>query len=1070
MVPPPAAVGPLGVDTSDAEDLDKTPRPHNQTIGHRSSKDSLDKTPRPLHQTIGHQPSIETLNKTPRPFNQTIGHRSSKEYVDKTPRLNNKTISHRSSTETLKVRRANSSSAAAAHITISTATPSAANLNNHNSHYYDQHRPSTSSATSPTSPTTRSASKAPAIIEEPSEGISSKFSLSRKKKKRLQREEEEREEQRLKEEANEAIRRKHGEYHPPGHSQGLVHTHRIPHQHDHHHIERSRSASRLGHKYHQGSVSSSRVVSPEPRSASRASTRSSASSFYTNSRNGSYIHHNGNGSGSGSGNGNGHKNGQGHSRPTSPLGEIVAMPADYFHTHPHMNVLEGLDAESMLSEHEHWDSNSDNEDENLSHYTNRGVRNDRDREEGRESEDRQRKASIDTNSSYRTNGSTSIVWQIPERPLSPSSAASSHHSRSRSHHHPHHQSTMNSISQQIHPDSSKSHHVSLEMDEVGGDGKPNHQSWPLNNMSTTGIVTGLSPEFDGRGEDIIRPHSSMSRYTAGREGGGTKYKDPRVERYLHHARSTSPDNSNIHSSISNHRPHSRHSRHHRHDSNNTNIYPHHDGSDHNNTATSSTAATAAELLRAKAGSRATNYRPYNHKSSKNGNTDAWSAHETVVSTDEHNYLAPLPPFQQGPAYTRVPKRKFCKFFCGGCRWWVLLLIILIPAGLIAVATAFLLHWFRVCIAIDPNTVEPIIYTIDPATVQGISLDYQTRTKGVINIVDSPSLTETRVIMKLRRQFYNMKDRQDLTGFKVSTLDNGFSRFVMDDEANQHREFFISSVLCSDSILTIEMPRPKPLSSSSSSANYTQEIGLDILLDQQDVLINLDQTLHRNATYKFRGVSNRNMVVQSLNINALSISYTSNSNAPASVVLQSVIVRDQLAVMSVSGDINATVGFSAASSWASSSSGSGGSGSTTPTTVNLNTLDGQIRLDISKGWNQSSTFQIDSPDIQLSKAGNIILPFGGSHNRTDVSVNGLKASEGQHSLTGTFKPQGEAPTPAHPRVTGTATTKPSSATPTATMTATTPTKQPGGSALGAGGSLIPAQLMIQANKNVAINFP
>src|SRR5689334_20771044 len=120
-----------------------------------------------------------------------------------------------------------------------------------------------------------------------------------------------------------------------------------------------------------------------------------------------------------------------------------------------------------------------------------------------------------------------------------------------------------------------------------------------------------------------------------------------------------------------------------------------------------------------------------------------------------------------------------------------------------------------------------------------------------------------------------------------------------------------------------MPRPKPFSSSSSSANYTQEIGLDILLDQQDVLINLDQTLHRNATYKFRGVSNRNMVVQSLNINALSISYTSNSNAPASVVLQSVIVRDQLAVMSVSGDINATVGFSAASSWASSSSGSGG---------------------------------------------------------------------------------------------------------------------------------------------------
>ncbi|KAF8923842.1 hypothetical protein BGZ47_004422 [Haplosporangium gracile] len=269
-----------------------------------------------------------------------------------------------------------------------------------------------------------------------------------------------------------------------------------------------------------------------------------------------------------------------------------------------------------------------------------------------------------------------------------------------------------------------------------------------------------------------------------------------------------------------------------------------------------------------------------------------------------------------------------------------------------------------------------------------------------------------------------------------------------------------------------MPRPKPLTSFSSS-NTTQEIGLDILLDQQDVFINLDQTLHRNATYKFRGVSNRNMVVQSLNINALSISYT--SNAPASVVLQSVIVRDQLAVMSVSGDINATVGFGAP---ASSSSGSGGEESTTtststPTTLNLNTLDGQIWLDISKGWNQSSTFQIDSPDIQLSKTGTIILPFGESHNRTDVSVNGLKASEGQHSLTGTFQPQDEAPAPAPSRVTSTATAsgKPSSsATPTATMAAHSATMPPGDSALGAGGSSVPAQLTIQANKNVAINFP
>ncbi|KAG0273452.1 hypothetical protein BGZ95_010737 [Linnemannia exigua] len=1013
MVPPPAAVEgsrPLGIDPSDTEDNDGTPRPQNKTIG------------------------VDDDDGTPRPQNKTIGHRSS--------------------TETLKIRR-NSKKPSDAPIAIDTNT-NTSEFNSHRHNNNRHHQEPSSSATSPTSPTRRSQAEGSTTIT-PSRSIANKFSLSRKKKKRLQREEEEREEQRLKEEANEAIRRKHGEYHPPGHSQGQIHTHRLPQQHDHHHIERTRSSSNMRQQYHQrSSVSSSRIASPTPRSQSRASTRSSASSFYTGSRNGSYIHPN---SGNGNGYGSNYGYSNGHGRPTSPMGEIVSMPADYFHTHPHMNVLEGLDAESMLSEH--WNGNSEDEDDNLSRYNNRDDRGG-DEDDGRVSHDRQRKASLETSSSYKTDGSSSLVWVVPERPLSPSSVASSRNSRTRSHHH--HQQ-LSSISHQIRPDSRLSnqpHHITLEMREMNNNNgnsdanksndKPNHQSWPLNNMSTTGIVTGLSPEFDGHGEDVQRPHSSMSRYQStraeerGERGRGSKYKDPRVERYLHHARSISPTNSNIHSSASNHRPSSRHY-HHRN---------HQDGSDFTNinnnrktsseVAASSTAATAAEALRAKAGSRATNYRPHNQqRSSKTGNTDTWSVHETVVSTDEHNYLAPLPPFQQGPAYTRVPKRKFCKFFCGGCRWWVLLLLILIPAALIAVAAAFLLHWFRVCIAIDPTTVAPIIYTIDPATVQGISLDYQTRTKGIINIIDSPSLTETRIVMKLNRQFYNMKNRQDLTGFKVSTLENGFARFTMDDEANNHRDFFISSVLCSDSILTIEIPRPKTIPTTN---NATQEIGLDIQLDQQDVFINLDQTLHRNANWKFRGVSNRNMVVQSLNINALSISYTSTS--PSTVVLQNVIVRDQLAVMSVSGDINATVGFSAPSATSPSSS-SPSAGSTTPTTVNLNTLDGQIQLDISRGWNQSSTFQIDSPDIQLSKAGAVILPFGGSHNRTDVSVNGLKAAEGQHSLTGSYKPQ-------------------NGGTPPSPTASATPSSTPASSTLGAGGSAVPAQLMIQANKNVAINFP
>ncbi|KAF9919536.1 hypothetical protein FBU30_010908 [Linnemannia zychae] len=1000
MVPPPPAAAehrPLGVDASDAEDAEGTPRVANQSIGHKSS------------------------------------------------------------TETLKAKKSKPSA-----VTLNTSTSDPNNNQNNR-----QHRPTASSTSRPTS---RSPSKEPT---QPT--FSDKLGLSKKKKKRLQREEEEREERRLKEEANEAMRRKHGEYYPPGHSQGLVHTHRIPQQHDHHHLERSRSGGNLHTQYQQQkhSFSSSRVASPTPRSpsrastqrsASRASTQSSASSLYSNSRNGSYIQQHGVGN---------------YGRSTGPMGEIVSLPSDYFHTHPHMNVLEGLDAEGMLSEH--WDTNSDDEDENLSHY------NDQD------SHDPQRKVSIDTSASYKTNGSSSMVW-VPQRPLSPSSVASSRASRSRHHH-------QSSISQQLGPDSRLSndqpHPIMLEMSEVNDSGKPHHQSWPLNNMSTTGIVTGLSPEFDGHHDDMQRPHSSLSRYhSSGRSGGGggSKYKDSHAERYLYHARSSSPTNSNLHSSTSNHRSRPHYYRHSRNNSS------HIDGSESNNNTTcknssdispSSTAvAAAAEALRAKAGSRATHY--HTHRSSKTGNTDTWSAHETVVSNDEHNYLAPLPPFQQGPAYTRVPKRKYCKFFCGGCRWWVLLLVILIPAGLIAVATAFLLHWFRVCIAIDPNTVDPIVYTIDPTVVQAITLDYQTRTSGIINIVDSPSKTETKVIMKLRRQFYNMKNRQDLTGFKVSNIDNGVSRYVMDDEANKHREFFISSVLCSDSILTIEMPRPSP-----SISNATRDIGLDISLDQQDVFVNLDPSLHRNATWKFRGVSNRNMNIQSLNINTLMISYTSTS--PANVQLQSVLVKDQLSVMSVSGNINASIGFDTSAATSSSSSSSttttptlGGTSGSKSTTVNLNTMDGQILLDLSRAWNQSSTFQINAPDVQITKSGSIVLPFGGFHNSsTQVNVNGLYATEGQHSWTGSFSPAGADPLqpplprppsslPGVPSSTATTTsaslTSPTITTTTTAITTTTTTTTTRsatatpGSALGAGGWMVPAQLMIQANKNVAVNFP
>src|SRR5690554_1946310 len=139
------------------------------------------------------------------------------------------------------------------------------------------------------------------------------------------------------------MRRKHGQYRPPGHSQGQIHTHRPHKHHDHHQLERSRSTSNIRNQSQHRNSSSVRVASPPPRSKSAAShvSHSSSSSSINSSRKNSYS--------------------RGHSRPTSPMHGIGTLPLDYVHSHPHMNDLAGLDAEGMLSEH--WDSNSDEDDE-----------------------------------------------------------------------------------------------------------------------------------------------------------------------------------------------------------------------------------------------------------------------------------------------------------------------------------------------------------------------------------------------------------------------------------------------------------------------------------------------------------------------------------------------------------------------------------------------------------------------------------------------------------------------------------------------------------------------------------
>ncbi|KAG0367123.1 hypothetical protein BC939DRAFT_501588 [Gamsiella multidivaricata] len=950
---------------------------------------------------------------------------SEAEDQDRTPKPQHQTIGIKSSSETLKAK----DSMAVASRTSTPLTTDSNTLSN------------TSSSTAVSNDKLDANLKE---LEDDPPLTSRRFGLG-SKKKRQQRQAQEREERRLKEEANEALRKKHGEYHPPGHSQGQIHTHRPQRHHDHHQLERSRSRSNIKSSYPPSrSQSSIRVVSPEPRSlVSPSPTPSSTSSAYS-SRQSSVS--------------------RGRSRPTSPIRDMVAIPIDF--TNPHMSDLRDLDAEGMLSEH--WETNSESEDEQ--DLEQRRKENRASRGYGR-GKDHQRNTSVDTDSSYRTGNSSVVHFDLP--PLSASSTASSRHSRRNRHSNQSRLSVDTDRTESQSPD--RPQHVYVEMQEIGN---PGHQSWQLKNMSTTGIVTGLSPEFDG--QSVSRPHSSMSKHHSTR-----KSKDPLMERYLYHARPTSPTTSNVPSSASNHRPVSRQHHYHQHN--------HHYGSDRDRGALSDMSPSAIEAMRSKAGSRAAG--TIRGGTTIGGSGDASSIYGTEASAaDEHNYLAPLPPFQQGPAYTRVPKRKFCKWFFGGCRWWVLLLAILIPAGIIAAVTTFLLHKLTVCVAIDPNTVDPLVYEIDPDSVRGISLEYQTRTRGNINIIDSPNTTETRVLLKLQRQFYKMT-RQDLVGFQVEVLSNNTLRYVLNDAADRHREFFMSTVLCSNSILTIEMPRTVPGRS---------ELSVDAMIDQQDVYVNLDENVRRNTTWRFRGISNHNMFVQSLNINALSISYTANS--PSTVTLASVIVQDRLSVVSVSGDIKASVGFSSPLSLTPpSSSNSTNITSTAPSTVNLNTLDGQIQLDM-KAWNQSLTFQVNAPEVQLSKAGAVILPFG-QRNGTTVNANGLVANAGPNAVSGTYQPaefrDAHYSQPPYSSTSGTATatgtatgtrtastatgilsrtttktvsTTGSAKTGTATSTATTtatPTGSlapPPGPTLGAGGSNVPAQFIIQANKNVVVNFP
>ncbi|KAF9972252.1 hypothetical protein BGZ73_004656 [Actinomortierella ambigua] len=263
--------------------------------------------------------------------------------------------------------------------------------------------------------------------------------------------------------------------------------------------------------------------------------------------------------------------------------------------------------------------------------------------------------------------------------------------------------------------------------------------------------------------------------------------------------------------------------------------------------------------------------------------DTLSLADTERTADEHNYLAPLPPFQQGPAYVRRPQRGRC--VCCNRRWWILTVVLVIAIVVVAI--------------LNPANADPVVYTIDPEVVQGLILRYDTETKGTVRIIDSANATETRVLLKLQRQFYKLKsdvDQQAVTGFQITTLPNGYIQYTLDDAANEHRQFFVSSVLCSDSILTIEMPRTKL---------GQRELALDARFSYQDVTVQLEESVYRNASWKITGTQNRGLTIQSLAVQSLDVVYT-EQDSEAVLDLQSVNVAKYLTAASRGGLVTANI--------------------------------------------------------------------------------------------------------------------------------------------------------------------
>ncbi|KAG0252474.1 hypothetical protein DFQ27_008059 [Actinomortierella ambigua] len=277
--------------------------------------------------------------------------------------------------------------------------------------------------------------------------------------------------------------------------------------------------------------------------------------------------------------------------------------------------------------------------------------------------------------------------------------------------------------------------------------------------------------------------------------------------------------------------------------------------------------------------------------------DSASIAETERTADGHNnYLAPLPPFQQGPAYLRGSRRGRCGRWSR--RWWILIAVLVIAIVVVAILT-FVLHRIQICLPKHPARADPVEYAIDPAVVPGLVLFYDTQTRGTVRIIDSSNATETRVLLKLQRQFYKLKsdvDQQAVTGFQIITLPNGYLQYTLDDSANQHRQFFVSSVLCSESILTIEMPRTKP---------GQQELALDATFSYQDVTVMLDESVYRNVSWKFTGTQNQGLIIQSLAVQSLDIVYPGQDSS-RSLDLQLVAVAEYLTVMSQGGLIAANI--------------------------------------------------------------------------------------------------------------------------------------------------------------------